>query len=264
MARAVPAVNADVKANGGNPQLSVPLLFAHMFPSWFAGIGYSAIIIGALVPAAVMSIAAANLFTRTIYKELLRPNATPAQETRVARMASLLMKVGALGFALELNRTFSINLQLLGGIWILQTFPAVVISLYTRWFHRFALIIGWAAGMAYGTIQAYRTSGGGQAHFGASTAPVLGHTTYIAITALILNLVVSAVLTPVFRKIRLQDGYDSTRPADYSADPVPLPTAAAGTRTPGYSADPVAGTAAGPAPAAEPRPLATPRTRQRG
>ena len=52
----------------------------------------------------------------------------------MARIASLLMKVGALGFALELNKTFSINLQLLGGIWILQTFPAIVIGLYTRWF----------------------------------------------------------------------------------------------------------------------------------
>ena len=171
MARAVPAVNAGVKADGSNPQLSVPLLFAHMFPSWFAGIGYSAIVIGALVPAAVMSIAAANLFTRTIYRELLRPYATPAQETRVARLASLFMKVGALGFALVLNKTFSINLQLLGGIWILQTFPAIVISLYTRWFHRYALIVGWAAGMVYGTVQAYRTPGGGQAHFGALLDP---------------------------------------------------------------------------------------------
>jgi solute:Na+ symporter, SSS family len=234
MARAVPAVNAGVKAGHGNAQLSVPLLFAHMFPSWFAGIGFSAIIIGALVPAAVMSIAAANLFTRTIYKELISPYATPAQETRVARLASLLMKVGALGFALELNKTFSINLQLLGGIWILQTFPSVVIGLYTRWFHRFALIIGWAAGMAYGTIQAYRTPGGGQAHFGGSAAPVFGHTTYIAITALIINVAVSAVLTLLFRKIGLQDGYDETRPADYVADPVPVPTAAARTSTPGY------------------------------
>ena len=146
MARATPAVNAGVAAGGGNAQLSVPLLFQHMFPSWFAGIGYSAIVIGALVPAAIMSIAAANLFTRNIYKEFFRPRATPAQETRVARLASLIMKVGALGFALELNKTFSINLQLLGGIWILQTFPAVVISLYTRWFHRFALIIGWVVG----------------------------------------------------------------------------------------------------------------------
>jgi solute:Na+ symporter, SSS family len=236
LARAAPAVNAGVKAGHGNAQLSVPLLFANMFPSWFAGVADSAIVIGALVPAAVMSITAANLFTRTVYKELLRPYATPAQETRVARLASLLMKVGALGFALELNRTFSINLQLLGGIWILQTFPAVVVGLYTRWFHRIALIIGWAAGMAYGTIQAYRTPGGGQAHFGGSAAPVFGHVTYIAIAALVLNLAVSAVLTVLFRKIGLQDGYDETRPADYLADPETAPPAAAGPRIPRYSA----------------------------
>jgi solute:Na+ symporter, SSS family len=225
MARATPAVNAGVKAGGGNTQLSVPLLFEHMFPSWFAGIGYVAIVIGALVPAAVMSIAAANLFTRNIYKEFFRPLATPAEETRVARLASLVMKVGALGFALELDRTFSINLQLLGGIWILQTFPAIVIGLYTRWFHRFALIAGWAAAMAYGTIEAYRTPGGGQAHFGASAAPVLGHVTYIAITALALNLIVAVVLTLIFRAARVPDGYDETRPADYSVDPVDVPAA---------------------------------------
>jgi solute:Na+ symporter, SSS family len=226
----------------------VPLLFASMFPSWFAGIADAAIIIGALVPAAVMSIAAANLFTRTIYKELFRPYASPAEETRVARLASLLMKVGALGFALELNKTFSINLQLLGGIWILQTFPSVVVGLYTRWFHRAALILGWLAGMAYGTIQAYRTSGGGQAHFGASAAPVLGHTTYIAITALLLNLAVSAALSVVFKRFGLRDGYDETRPADYTADPIPAPApapapagkarSAAGGKAPRVSASP--------------------------
>ena len=227
MARATPAVNAGVKAGGGNAQLSVPLLFEHMFPSWFAGIGYAAIIIGALVPAAIMSIAAANLFTRNIYKEFFRPLASPAEETRVARLASLVMKIGALGFALELDKTFSINLQLLGGIWILQTFPSIVISLYTRWFHRFALIIGWAAAMAYGTIKAYRTPGSGQAHFGASAAPVFGHITYIALTALALNLIVAVVLTVVFRATRVPDGYDETRPPQYNVDPVERPAATA-------------------------------------
>ena len=226
LARAVPAVNAGVKAGGNNPQLSVPLLFQQMFPSWFAGIGDAAIVIGALVPAAVMSIAAANLFTRTIYKELIRPYASPAEETRVARIASLVMKVGALGFALELNKTFSINLQLLGGIWILQTFPAVVIGLYTRWFHRYALIAGWAVAMAYGTIQAYRTSSSVQSHFATSSAPVFGHITYIAIVALILNVAVTAVFTVIFRKAGVQDGWDETKPADYIADPVPGPAAA--------------------------------------
>jgi len=261
-------VNADVKADGNNPQLSVPLLFAHMFPSWFAGIGYSAIVIGALVPAAVMSIAAANLFTRTIYRELLRPYATPAQETRVARVASLFMKVGALGFALVLNKTFSINLQLLGGIWILQTFPAIVISLYTRWFHRYALIVGWASGMVYGTIQAYRTPGGGQAHFGASSTSLFGQVTYIAIAALVLNLAVTAVLTPLFRTMGVQDGYDETKPSDYIVDPAAAPTraSAAGAKT-GPAVPAEAGTAApgattvpaGASPAARETSIAAPR-----
>jgi SSS family solute:Na+ symporter len=34
----------------------VPALFDHLFPQWFAGVAYAAI--GALVPAAIMSIAA--------------------------------------------------------------------------------------------------------------------------------------------------------------------------------------------------------------
>jgi SSS family solute:Na+ symporter len=219
MALATPAVNAGVKAGGGNAQLSVPLLFEHMFPSWFAGIGYSAIVIGALVPAAIMSIAAANLFSRNIYKEFFRPGASPAEQTRAAQLASLVMKAGALYFALEVSKTFSINLQLLGGIWILQTFPAIVVGLYTRWLHRWALVIGWAAAMIYGTVQAYRTPGGTQQHFGASAAPVFGHVIYIAIAALIINLVVSVVLTFVFRAVKLPAGADETQPAHYTADP---------------------------------------------
>ena len=226
MALATPAVTAGVKAGGGNAQLSVPLLFEHMFPSWFAGIGYSAIVIGALVPAAIMSIAAANLFSRNIYKEFFRPQASAAEETRVARLVSLIVKAGGLLFALELSKTFSINLQLLGGIWILQTFPSIVAGLYTRWFHRWALVLGWAAAMVYGTIEAYRTPGGGQAHFGASTAPVFGHVIYIAIAAFILNLAVAIVLTFVFRAIKLPAGTDETLPGHYTADPAEGPAAA--------------------------------------
>jgi SSS family solute:Na+ symporter len=49
-----------------------------------------------------------------------------------------------------------------------------VVGLYTRWFHRWALVFGWAAATVYGTIEAYRAPGGGQAHFGASTARFSG------------------------------------------------------------------------------------------
>jgi solute:Na+ symporter, SSS family len=223
MALATPAVNAGVKAHGNNAQLSVPLLFQNMFPSWFAGIGYSAIIIGALVPAAIMSIAAANLFSRNIYTEFFRPGASPAEQTKAAQWASLVMKLGALLFAIELSKTFSINLQLLGGVWILQTFPSIVVGLYTRWFHRWALIIGWAAGMAYGTIEAWRTPGNGQDHFGASVAPILGHVIYIGLAAFVINLVVTTVLTLIFNAVHLPAGTDETQPAQFTADPEEAP-----------------------------------------
>jgi SSS family solute:Na+ symporter len=223
MALAAPSVRQAVKANGANAQLAVPFLFQKMFPPWFEGIAYSAIVIGALVPAAIMSIAAANLFTRNIYQEYFRPGATPAQQTRVAQTVSLVVKLGALIFVLALSKTFSINLQLLGGVWILQTFPAIVIGLYTRWLHRWALLTGWAGAMVYGTIVAYNTAAPGKpgSHFGASTAnvPVFNHTVYIALTAFVINLVIAGVLTVVFRLAKLPAGTDETVPDHYEADP---------------------------------------------
>src|ERR1700741_2380389 len=119
MAVADPVTAANVK-KAGNAQLAVPYLFQHMFPSWFTGIAFAAIIIGALVPAAIMAIAAANLFTRNIFKDFFKPDASPRVEAGVSQWASLVVKFGALAFAIWLPHTFAINLQLLGGVWILQ------------------------------------------------------------------------------------------------------------------------------------------------
>src|SRR6478609_5453709 len=147
------AIAAGVKVT--NPQQSVPQLFEDQFSPWFAGVAFAAIVIGALVPAAIMSIAAANLWTRNVYKAFIKPDATPAQEAQQSKLISLVVKFGALIFVLALSKDFAINLQLLGGVWILQTLPAIVVGLYTRWFHRWALLAGWAVGMAYGTWLAY-------------------------------------------------------------------------------------------------------------
>ena len=98
-----------------------------------------------------MSIAAANLFTRNIYKEYIKPDATHADEAKVSKIASLVVKFGALLFVLGLDKQNAINMQLLGGVWILQTFVSIVAGLFTRWFHRWALLAGWAVGMVYGT-----------------------------------------------------------------------------------------------------------------
>ena len=203
----------------------MPYLFQHLFPSWFTGIAFAAIIIGALVPAAIMAIAAANLFTRNIFQEFFKPDASPRLQTRVSQWVSLLVKVGALLFAVSLPKTFSINLQLLGGIWILQTFPSLVFGLFTRWFHRWALLLGWLAGMLFGTIAAYKVSTPTTSHWAGSVDTIFGHTVYIGLSAIIINVAVTVVLTLVFKAASVPAGADETRPHEYKADPVETPAA---------------------------------------
>ena len=218
MAIADPVTAADVKKTG-NAQLAVPYLFQHMFPSWFTGIAFAGIIIGALVPAAIMAIAAANLFTRNVFVEFFKQDASPALQTRMSQWVSLVVKLGALVFAVELPHTFSINLQLLGGIWILQLAPMLIGGLFTRWFHRWALLAGWFAGMIYGTIAAYNVATPTTSHWAGSSDIVFGHSIYIGITAVILNLVISVVLTPILKATRVPEGTDETLPDQYTSDP---------------------------------------------
>jgi SSS family solute:Na+ symporter len=221
-------VGNDGKAN---PQLAVPHLFRDQFPSWFAGVAYAAIAIGALVPAAIMSIAASNLFTRNIYREYFRPDATPKEESQVSKITSLVVKFGALVFVLSLDKQNAINFQLLGGVWILQTFVGIVIGLYTRWFHRWALLAGWAAGMLYGTVAAYHQSSKVTHHFASSLAtfPFTHTKVYIAGSALVINIVVAAVLTLALRAIRAPEGTDATTPHDYYSEPAGAVAAVPGT-----------------------------------
>ena len=219
---------ANVKKAGDNAQLAVPYLFQHMFSSWFAGVAFAAIIIGALVPAAIMAIAAANLFTRNIFTEFFKPDASPRLQTRVAQWASLVVKLGALYFAVELPHTFAINLQLLGGVWILQLAPMLIGGLFTRWFDRYALLVGWLAGMAFGTIAAYKSASPTVSHWASSSDIELGHTVYIGLTAVIINLIIAVVLTVIFRAAKVPQGADETLPHQYTADPadVAVPTPA--------------------------------------
>ncbi len=205
------AVAAGVKV--ATPSLAVPALLTKMFSPWFVGFAFAAIVIGALVPAAIMAIAAANLFTRNIYKEYFRPDCTPKQETSVAKWVSLVVKLGALIFVIGLPLQFSIYLQTLGGIWILQTTPALIGGLYSRWFHRSALLIGWLVGMVVGTGMAvslkFQTSTF-PLHIGGAVIPG-----YAGIWAVIVNVVVVVVLSAILNALRVSNGTDETAPADY-------------------------------------------------
>ena len=191
----------------------VPLLFLKMFPEWFAGFCLAAVAVGALVPAAIMSIAASNLFTRNLWGEFLKKKMLPSEESAMAKIVSLVVKFGALLFVLGLPATYAIELQLLGGIWIGQIFPAVVLGVFTRWFNPWALLVGWVAGMASGTGMAVAMglkSSVYPIHFMGGT-----YAMYAAVPALVMNLAVSAGLTVVFRMMKVGEGTDVTDASAY-------------------------------------------------
>ncbi|HST85119.1 MAG TPA: sodium:solute symporter family protein [Kineosporiaceae bacterium] len=220
----VAPIVTDGKTDGNT---IVPVLFDKMFPDWMAGVAFAAIGIGALVPAAIMSIAAANLFSRNIYKEYLKRDATPRQEATASKIASLVVKIGAVACILFLDPQFAIDLQLIGGVLILQTLPAIAIGLYTRWFHPWALICGLVAGLAVGIGMLYQipNPNNGKMHFGGSAYKLseIGFDSekqiYVGFVAVIANLLVAIIVTAVLRRTSapaMTD--DATSPEDYFAD----------------------------------------------
>ena len=144
-----------------------------------------------------------------------------------------MVKFGAVAFILFIDPQFSIDLQLIGGVIILQTLPAVAIALYTRWLHSRALIAGWVVGMAWALYLLWTIPNPaiGKEHFGGSALtlsqlsivgwqPFAGSTMqiYVGVVALVANLLVGALVTIALRLAKVGDGRDATQGADYHAD----------------------------------------------
>lgn len=175
-----------------------------------------AIAIGAVVPASVMAIGASNLFTRNLYREYIRENISSTEETLVSKVGSMLVLLGALGFVIFAPNQYAITLQLAGGVWILQTLPALFLALYVRWLNRWALIAGWVAGIVWGTYGLVQEEG----FSGSTHALDLGGfsaTLYIGLYALVANLIIVFVVSALIRVFvsREQTSYGLLSEEDY-------------------------------------------------
>jgi len=195
-----------------DPNYAIPLLFRAFFPDWFRGIAYAAIVIGALVPAAIMAIGSANLFASNVFQQFDRERTRT--HTHYAKLLCLGVCAAALLIKVGLSVQYAIYFQLLGGSLMLQAFPAVVLGLYTRWFHPKALLLGWGCGIVASVAMAKAANfqavfslplGGGHALIG-----------YIALYALLVNLIVATIFTLVFQTTRLRAGADLTMATDYA------------------------------------------------
>src|SRR5271165_3992827 len=212
----VMAIAAGIKVK--NPQDAVPQLVLWAFPDWFAGFCFAAIALGALVPAAVMSIGAANTFTRNVWKPFIHPQMSSQEESFLAKLVSLIVKIGALMVIFFMPTQFALDLQLLGGVWMVQIFPAIILGLYTRWFSGSALLAGWAVGMIVGTALSWGEKAWTPVHALKWDLPLigtidtgLGFAVYNGLTSVFANVLVAFLLSLAIRST----APDETSPADY-------------------------------------------------
>jgi solute:Na+ symporter, SSS family len=144
----------------------------------------------------------------------------------MSKLVSLVVKAGAVVVILAIDPQFSIDLQLIGGVIILQTLPPVVIGLYTRWAHAWALLAGWAVGMIAGLYMVYDTPNpaNGKAHFGGSSYLLSNFgfdskiSVYSGFLALLANLIVVVLGTLLLRAMHAHEPEDATRSADYDLE----------------------------------------------
>jgi len=85
-----------------------------------------------------------------------------------------------------------------------------MLALYTRWFHRWGLLAGWAVGMVAGTWIA-----SSQDFAPVWDIPVLGVTGYTGLVALVLNALVATLITVVLGQRGRADRLDETPPEEY-------------------------------------------------
>ncbi|MBU6397129.1 MAG: sodium:solute symporter [Rhodospirillales bacterium] len=191
---------------------AVPALILNDFPGWFAGMAFAAIAIGALVPAAIMAIASANIFTRDLYQPFVRHKNNGAQ-LLVAKLFAMLMIIGAVVFIILVPVKFAVQLQLLGGMWIIQTFPAIALSLFTRFLNGWALLAGWLTGILSATWLVSQNAFNSIWVF-----HIFGYVlpSYIALATVTLNILVASALSIPLNSIMNDQHKDETKTADYA------------------------------------------------
>ncbi len=191
----------------------VPALILYTMPSWFTGFAFLGIFIGGLVPAAIMSIASANLFIRNVVKPYKKVPLEPKKETFWAKIITIIFIFLAVGFTLVINDTFAIQLQLLAGGFILETLPALFMGLYMPKLNKHSMMVGWAVGMAldvYMMLDANSFSKISTSFFNFGTLGTSEILVFVGIFALMVNVIITIVGTYVARAMGVKNSKEET------------------------------------------------------
>ncbi|MDR3561625.1 MAG: sodium:solute symporter family protein [Negativicutes bacterium] len=112
-----------------NGDLALLTIVRQSYPVWVLGIIGAAGALTAMVPAAILILAAATLFAKNFYREIISPDMTDDQVAKLARLLVIVITLVALYFAIYSSTTL-VNLLLLGYAGVTQFLPGVLFGLY--------------------------------------------------------------------------------------------------------------------------------------
>jgi Na+/proline symporter len=182
----------------GVSSLAFPSVLNAYFPSSFVAIAFAGIVIGSMVPAGLQSLGAANLITRNIYLDFINRRANERQQVFWGRVAVFIMIVASLIFALVPAASGLIfYLLTFSYAWLLQTLPAIILSMYWYDLDKYSVAAGWAVGTGLVTY------GLATVKFSSSLLPWF-YNMYVGLLGLIVNLAVMLIVYAVLKHLNVK------------------------------------------------------------
>ncbi len=130
-----------------NGDLSLLTVVRRAFPPWFLGLVGGAGALTAMVPAALLILTAAALFSKNFVRTVFAPSMTDGEVASLARIMVVVIAAVALYFALYSSATL-VSLLLLGYAGVAQFFPGVIFGLYWKRVTPAGVFCGIFAGVA--------------------------------------------------------------------------------------------------------------------
>jgi len=178
--------------------LAFPSVLNAYFPSTFVAIAFAGIVIGSMIPAGLQSLGAANLITRNIYLDFINRRASERQQVFWGRVAVFIMIVASLIFAIVPAASGLIfYLLTFSYAWLLQTLPAIILSMYWYDLDKYSVAAGWAVGTGLVTY------GLATVKFASSLLPWF-YNMYVGLLGLIVNLAVMLIVHAVVKALKVK------------------------------------------------------------
>ncbi|MHB1697104.1 MAG: sodium:solute symporter family protein [bacterium] len=130
-----------------NPNMAIPMMLYKTFGPYLTAFFGGIIILASMVPASIMALSSANLFTKNIYKNLINDDISDHSQEIMSKVAVGFIIVLALCLSIIINPMLIIKLQLIGGMIILQLFPLIFLPLFTNRVSKMPAIISVGSGL---------------------------------------------------------------------------------------------------------------------